>query len=70
MSHLKFAAPSTLDGPNSHEKVSLNNNFRLWFDLSLLPHEVNVVSQMKPNAIRKRPSIRTQGLGKVPKQVY
>ncbi|KAG2309225.1 hypothetical protein Bca4012_081857 [Brassica carinata] len=35
--------PSTLDGPNSHEK-------------------------MKPNAIRKRPSIRTQGLGKVTKQ--
>lgn len=72
ISHLKFAAPSTLDDRDSNEKVCVPIT-TLGCDLIFhsLPHETSyVVSQVKPNGIRKRPSIRAQGLGKVTKQVY
>ncbi|WZZ55432.1 hypothetical protein YC2023_055539 [Brassica napus] len=62
--------PSTLDDRDSNEKVCVPIT-TLGCDLIFhsLPHETSyVVSQVKPNGIRKRPSIRAQGLGKVTKQ--
>ncbi|CAH2058947.1 unnamed protein product [Thlaspi arvense] len=60
------AAPSPRKGKSQ-------NNIRLWFDLFTpsLMKDVFVLfgSQMEPSAIRKRPSIRAQGVGKVTKQL-